>query len=103
VFLQQVHGRGCHRSGRGFRPHLSLLDRPPGLGLRKSKELPLDAIWHNAKWRKAGLKLMPRFERYVGVDYSGAATAESSLKEIRVYLATATTEPAEEFTPPAFA
>lgn len=42
---------------------------------------------------------MPSFERYVGVDYSGAATAESSLKEIRVYVATPDTEPQEEQTP----
>jgi hypothetical protein len=43
---------------------------------------------------------MPQFERYIGVDYSGAATAESSLKEIRAYVATPTTEPQEEQTWP---
>jgi hypothetical protein len=41
---------------------------------------------------------MSLFERYIGVDYSGAKTAESSLKEIRVYVATPT-EPREELTP----
>lgn len=28
---------------------------------------------------------MPQFELYIGVDYSGAETAESSLKGLRVY------------------
>lgn len=28
---------------------------------------------------------MPRFERYIGIDYSGAETADSSLKGLRVY------------------
>jgi len=42
---------------------------------------------------------MPLFERYIGVDYSGAATAESSLKEIRVYVATPTSEPLEKLSP----
>jgi hypothetical protein len=43
---------------------------------------------------------MPQFDRYIGVDYSGAETAESSLKSIRVYVATPATEPQEELTPP---
>lgn len=42
---------------------------------------------------------MPLFERYIGVDYSGASTAESSLKEIRVYAATPSTEPREVMPP----
>jgi hypothetical protein len=43
---------------------------------------------------------MPLFERYVGVDYSGAATAEASLKEIRVYAATLSVDPSEIVPPP---
>jgi Peptidase family S41 len=38
---------------------------------------------------------MPQFKGYIGIDYSGAATAESHLKEIRVYAATASVEPYE--------
>ena len=30
---------------------------------------------------------MPHFERYIGIDYSGAETPESSRKGLRVYLA----------------
>jgi hypothetical protein len=30
----------------------------------------------------------PRFERYVGIDYSGAETPTSSLKALRVFVAT---------------
>lgn len=30
---------------------------------------------------------MPAFERYIGIDYSGAETAESSLKGLRIFLA----------------
>lgn len=43
---------------------------------------------------------LPRFDRYVGVDYSGAETAESSLKGLRVYLAQADAEPSEIEPPP---
>jgi hypothetical protein len=43
---------------------------------------------------------MPLFERYVGVDYSGASTAESSLKEIQVYAATPLADPHEIVPPP---
>jgi len=39
---------------------------------------------------------VPSFSRYIGIDYSGAETAESSLKAIRVYTATSSLEPAEE-------
>jgi hypothetical protein len=38
---------------------------------------------------------MPQFERYIGVDYSGAQTAESSLKGLRVYASELATEPYE--------
>lgn len=40
------------------------------------------------------------FERYIGIDYSGAATPESSLKGLRVYLADRTTLPIEVLPPP---
>jgi hypothetical protein len=37
----------------------------------------------------------PLFKRYIGIDYSGAETAESSLKGIRVYQADNTNSPVE--------
>ena len=42
---------------------------------------------------------MPAFSRYLGIDYSGAETAESSLKGLRVYQAMPG-EPAVEIAPP---
>jgi len=45
---------------------------------------------------------MTLFKCYVGIDYSGALTAESSLPGLRVYTATALTDP-EETMPPASA
>ena len=35
------------------------------------------------------------FERYIGINYSGAETCESSLKGLRVYMADRTNEPSE--------
>lgn len=43
---------------------------------------------------------MPQFERYFGIDYSGAKTPTSSLPRLRLYAAT-TTEPPSEVRPPA--
>jgi len=40
------------------------------------------------------------FERYIGIDYSGAETCESSLKGLRVYMADRGTEPCEVAPPP---
>ena len=40
------------------------------------------------------------FERYVGIDYSGAETCESSLKGLRVYMADRATEPHKVAPPP---
>jgi hypothetical protein len=40
------------------------------------------------------------FERYIGIDYSGAETCESSLKGLRVYMADRATEPREVAPPP---
>ena len=40
------------------------------------------------------------FERYIGIDYSGAETCESSLKGLRVYMADRATEPREVPPPP---
>ena len=37
----------------------------------------------------------PLFSRYIGIDYSGAATPESRLRGLRVYLANGTSEPEE--------
>jgi hypothetical protein len=43
---------------------------------------------------------MPQFTRYIGIDYSGAQTAESSLTGLRVYLADGDDEPHEVMPPP---
>lgn len=43
---------------------------------------------------------MPLFERYVGIDYSGAATPTSSLKGLRVYEANWPAPPREVWPPP---
>lgn len=40
------------------------------------------------------------FERYIGIDYSGAETCESVLKGLRVYMADRATEPREVAPPP---
>ena len=42
----------------------------------------------------------PMFARYIGIDYSGAATASSSLKGLRVYLADRDGPPREVLPPP---
>jgi hypothetical protein len=42
----------------------------------------------------------PAFERYVGIDYSGAQTPTSSLKGLRVYVADRLTAPQEVLPPP---
>jgi hypothetical protein len=42
----------------------------------------------------------PRFERYIGIDYSGAQTPSSSLKGLRVYYADRSTTPQEVEPPP---
>jgi hypothetical protein len=41
----------------------------------------------------------PAFKRYIGIDYSGAEIAESSLKGLRVYQADNTSEPVEVHPP----
>lgn len=43
---------------------------------------------------------MPQFERYLGVDYSGAQTPTSSLPGLRLYAATPTQPPVEVEPPP---
>ncbi|MFO0426457.1 MAG: hypothetical protein ACK526_07825 [Planctomyces sp.] len=43
---------------------------------------------------------MPQFNRYLGIDYSGAETARSSLKGLRIYSATPTQPPVEVLPPP---
>lgn len=43
---------------------------------------------------------MASFERYIGIDYSGAETPDSSLSGLRVYLAQGTAPPAEVPPPP---
>ena len=43
---------------------------------------------------------MPRFDRYIGIDYSGAQTPTSSLKGLRVYMADRRSPPIEVLPPP---
>jgi hypothetical protein len=43
---------------------------------------------------------MSQFQRYIGIDYSGAATPTTSLKGLRVYSATPTQPPREVCPPP---
>ena len=43
---------------------------------------------------------LPLFQRYIGIDYSGAETPYSGLKGLRVYEANLRKEPVEVMTPP---
>ena len=43
---------------------------------------------------------MPGFDRYIGIDYSGAETPNASLKGLRIYMATADAPAAEVLPPP---
>ena len=43
---------------------------------------------------------MPKFTRYIGIDYSGAQTPTASLKGLRVYLAEGDAAPVEVLPPP---
>ena len=43
---------------------------------------------------------MPQFERYFGIDYSGAETPAKSLKGLRLYAATRAEPPSEILPPP---
>lgn len=47
-----------------------------------------------------GIKSLPAFVRYIGIDYSGAETPNSSLKGLRVYQADRTSPPEEVLPPP---
>jgi hypothetical protein len=38
---------------------------------------------------------MPAFERYIGIDYSGAETPDASLRGLRIYVADRTSQPVE--------
>lgn len=44
--------------------------------------------------------MAPFFQRYIGIDYSGAETPASSLRGLRVFCATRTDEPTEVLPPP---
>jgi hypothetical protein len=44
---------------------------------------------------KSDMRVAPGFGRYVGIDYSGAQTAETSLPGLRMYLADRTSPPCE--------
>ena len=43
---------------------------------------------------------MPQFDRYIGIDYSGAKTADSSCKGNRVFIAEGSREPTQVHPPP---
>ena len=43
---------------------------------------------------------MPQFSRYIGIDYSGAETADSSCKGLRVFMAEGSSEPMQVQPPP---
>ena len=45
-------------------------------------------------------RIKPRFSRSIGIDYSGAETADSSLKGLRVYEASRESMPVEVEPPP---
>jgi len=46
------------------------------------------------------MRSMPQFERYIGIDYSGAETPTSSLSELRIYAADQASAPKEVLPPP---
>ena len=46
------------------------------------------------------VRSIPQFDRYVGIDYSGASAPTQSLKGLRIYEATRTTDPVEVPPPP---
>lgn len=48
----------------------------------------------------SGMRPIDRFDRYVGIDYSGAETPTSSLKGLRVFMADRTAMPVEIHPPP---
>jgi hypothetical protein len=59
-------------------------------------ECILALIGRSLKYRPWKLEgVVPQFERYIGVDYSGAQTPESSLRGLRVYAAAPANEPCE--------
>ena len=45
---------------------------------------------------------MPHFDRYIGIDYSGAVTPESSCKGLRVHVAEGSVTPEAVPPPPSF-
>jgi hypothetical protein len=51
-------------------------------------------------WSRGCSRMNPAFERYIGIDYSGAETPKSSLKGLRVYEADRLTVPQEIQPPP---
>jgi hypothetical protein len=50
--------------------------------------------------KNRGNELKASFNRYIGIDYSGAETCDSSLKGLRVYVADHSSEPREVAPPP---
>ena len=66
----------------------------PGAGRRSVK--------HVSKHSESG-RMSAAFERYIGIDYSGAETCESGLKGLRVYMGDRATEPRKVAPPPVLA
>lgn len=76
-----------------------------GFKSRGTRYLTLDGrtalpLPHADLCRHSAPESMPRFARYVGIDYSGAETPESSLKGLRVFSATPEMGPTEVLPPP---
>jgi hypothetical protein len=55
---------------------------------------------HAANGPKLASEMSAAFDRYIGIDYSGAETPTSSLKGLRVYVASRSSPPAEVPPPP---
>jgi hypothetical protein len=56
--------------------------------------------WYDRAMKNQRSGGIPLFDRYVGIDYSGAQTPTSSLKAMRIYLADRVTPPCEALPPP---
>ena len=75
------------------------MDDAPGAGSRWITVTSYDSRCDKSGYN-CGPNMRAAFERYIGIDYSGAETCESSLKGLRVYMADCASEP-REVAPPA--
>ena len=86
---------GLPRQDRNFGLLRSHPDDDIVVGMAHSR--PIDAAGRGVfKAWDAG----PQFERYIGIDYSGAEVATASLKGLRVYAADRSAPPVEVPPPP---